>query len=475
MSKFFKSLRLSDFLLVLGIGAFIGMLVPGYEAMAKNDVVHLAQPLWLNIILFFTMILFYGLYILRERKKEVYNINKYLRVLFVLVLTISLIVILTQPETIDFVVTAKRPVIQTVGLSVPISFGTKMFMCMQIFGILSTIYLLIFNYSKRIKSINFIHILAVIFILLILASITWTIVKEANHYPGFVKALFAKDFEVSEVGKNAIKSFYLNKNMYAIILFLGLLLMGVAHHVSNKKIYFFFIAITYLETGFTFSRTGYILATGFILIFIYHKLFSHFKHSPKGIISTITISILLATVVVFLFVFVEEVRTRFTKLFFGGGMTFSSRTTIWEYCRAIVTDPLSFIIGRGYGTFNIALNDAIAAGLGESMTVSAHSWVFSLLGKGGLLYLALFLSIVIYGIVNSVKVYYRNRGLSFILIAAIALTIVYSLFEDFYYTTLVFVLLGIVANRCFKPKPVEAPQPVYNRLIIVNGQVIIQQ
>ena len=475
MSKFFKSLRLSDFLLVLGVGAFIGMLVPGYEAMAKNDVVHLAMPLWLNIILFFTMVLFYGLYILRERKKEVYNIHKYLRVLFVVVLTISLIVILTQPESIDFVITAKRPVIQTIDLSVPLSFGTKMFMCMQIFGILSTIYLLIFNYSKRIKSINFIHILAVIFILLILASIAWTFVKEVAHYPGFIKALFAKELEVSEVGRNAIKSFYLNKNMYAIILFLGLLLMGVAHHVSNKKVYFFFMAITYIETIFTFSRTGVVLATGFVLIFIYHKLFSYFKHSPKGIISTITITILLATVVVFLFVFVEEVRTRFVKLFFSSGLTFSSRTTIWEYARAMLTDPLSFAIGRGYGTFNIALNDAIEAGFGESMTVSAHSWVFSLLGKGGILYLVLFLSLIIYGIVNCVKLYYRNRGLSFIIITAIALTVFYSLFEDFYYTTFVFILLAIVANRCFKPKPVEAPQPIYNRLIIVNGQVIIQQ
>ena len=134
---------------------------------------------------------------------------------------------------------------------------------------------------------------------------------------------------------------------------------------------------------------------------------------------------------------------------FRDGFTFFSRTVIWDNAFTILS-PLWWVIGRGYGTYNVMLYNANVVSTSDYTSYS-HSWFISTIGRGGILAILLFLAIVVLTFYLALRLYKKNKFVIVSILFGALLFFAHSFMEDNYYLVFYFlVLLAVLAQGKWK-------------------------
>ena len=470
MRQFFKSIRLSDFFLLGASLISILVVIPSYPAFERHSLEDVVMPIWISYLSFAVSIILWIIYVILEVRKGRFKIPPAVTVISVVLLILNVITIASQPEEITVsakIYNSTFPNYNSyVDITTVMPIDIKVFSIVQIITILTVIYFLLFALTTRFKKTYFITFVGILFMILGTVSILYSWFFEFHQYGPFLEGFFAPEFNLSLMHKNATKSFFMNKNAFAIILFLSMMFMMINHSIYKRKFYYFFIALFYSEIFFTFSRTSYVFSSILLALFFYFKLFDWFERKALGITITVFISALVAVGLTFLILYVPYVQTRFFTIFYSNGGTFSSRTLIWNHVTQIVK-PSYWFFGRGYGVFNTILSQVNRASFGGDGTVSAHSWFFSLLGKGGIFFVGTLLALSFSALIFIFKYMKRNYTLMAVLLMSLLCTVGYCCFEDFHYIILLVVFVIFYMAYHFKTNPPQKPVN-YTRIIVIN-------
>ena len=167
MKNFIKSLqfRLSDLFALLGLIPFAFFLGFGQEFMQKPDPLVVGFPMWAIIVCLILMLVFWGYYLYLELFKKGDKFQRYVGFALLFICLINIVAILVQPKTVvEYVfIRYSEDAPETVGqifkMSVDVSDMHRLIFIGEIIGTCLCIYIGIFVFPKRFKSLAFLKYL----------------------------------------------------------------------------------------------------------------------------------------------------------------------------------------------------------------------------------------------------------------------------------------------------------------------------
>lgn len=435
--SFIKNIKFRWSDLFFAIGAIFAILisVDSVKQMGTLNPVYTFTPFWLLIIYYFLSLggLLTGLFF---ERKNLLNKTCIVASSIVFLLTlINFIVIFSQPNVIENTYTLSNN--QSVLLGTHFSNQTKFVYFFNFSTLLLVFYIAIFVFPKRVANKKFLIFVFCLILVFTIFTILFSLIAEYKNYINLLKGLFAHTEGKEAIEKYAIKSIFHHRNIYGTLLEISVYISIINYSLTKNRINIYLFSIFYFFLLLTLCKTGIILCTLVILLFVLSNIIIVQRQNKKKLISSILIycSIILSILMLVLIVYfsVPAIQNKINTLLDGGG-TIVGRVKIWKKSISIIGNY--FLVGRGYGVYNSMLYHVNTYVLSDK-TFSSHSFIFSTLGRGGILCLIAFLTVLIYTyfiIIKSVK--YSLTSSIFLLIILTSM-IFHNLLEDNYYTIIV--------------------------------------
>lgn len=461
MQKLLKKIdyRHSDLLLllVIALGFFIYL-----EALNLYNVVNPVDsllPLWLISIVFILLIISFVLYLIFENKYSPIKYNKPFLILLYAVSIIGTAAIFIQPEVITIGIKIQNNVIYRTGEIIDVT--TNLYLKPKIvffFGWVANIifcFLMIVIAPHRFKSLTIIKAFAYGLYVVMIVSVIYSLIKETNNYGLIFQKLFAPGSESSHIEDYGLKSFFNHRNIYGVYIEGTIGATLICYGISQKKRFLLISILLYIYLFLTICKTGIIITTAIFFIYLIWLAIRKIREgSKKGKVLLVSL-VSLATVIAVTFTILCSVNEKFRLLlsnYFVNGYTFTSRTYIWQNTLTILS-PAWWLTGRGYGTYNVILHNANIISSTDD-TASAHSWIFSALGRAGIVGLIFMTLVIIVTISLLFRLYKKHNFLVAGLGFSALVFILHSLLEDNLYLLFIPLAMLLLINEMDKNKSV---------------------
>ena len=453
MKKFIQSLELkiSDLFLLIGFLAFIPFLIFGQLFMQYQNPSEVALPLWLAIICFVVMVGSWGYYLYLEvyLKKEKYNI--YIISTFFVLALLNIVAIAVQPnlvvENVIVRFSEENPEsVGTVAQAITYVSGMHKFVFIaELLGVISFVYIGLFVFPKRFKTLSFIKYLGYALFAFLGVLILYGYIFEYKDYIGFFKyVLGIERIEGQSIYYFTIESFIIHRNAYGMCMMLGIIFAFINHSIEKKWYYYLFAAFFYLNMIFSLCKTGLLISALIIVIYIVYRLIATYKEHTKRNKYTLIIGgsvIGLATLALGAAYISEGKVLGFIynaiKSISGGGQTLDTRTYIWDNSYQLLQNGW-WLIGRGFGTYNLMLMPMNIISH-EDPVFPAHSAYVGLLAEGGILFLLGYICLLGYTIYIIVKCFKKDPAMTITISLGVLAFVLYSFIEAIHYLVYVFI------------------------------------
>ncbi len=469
MKKFIQSLELrrSDLFILLGLVAYVTFLLFGQLFMQYPNPNDVALPLWAAIIAFVLMVGFWGYYLYLEVYKNKEQYNLYLIGAFLFLMLLNVIVILVQPKLVvenvivRYSETNPDLVGQTVTATIPVSATHKFVFISELIGAIMLIYIGLFVFPKRFKSIAFIKYLGYVLFAFLGVLILYGYIFEFKNYVGFFKYLLGIErIEGQSIYYFTIQSFILHRNAYGMMMMVGIIFAIINHSIDKKWQYYLLMAFFYVNMIFSLCKTGLLISALIIVIYIVYRLIATYKeHTKRNKIILITgASVIVLAGLVLGTSYITEGKV-FGKIYeaiksiSGGGSTLDSRLYIWDNSFQLIRNGW-WLIGRGFGTYNLMLMPMNIL-THEDPVFPAHSAYVGLLAEGGILYLLAYICLLGYVVYVTIKCFKKNPGLTVAMGLGILSFVLYSFIEAIQYFVYVLIFPMMVLYQTSKEKKTE--------------------
>lgn len=301
-------------------------------------------------------------------------------------------------------------------------------------------FLLIVIIPKKIYSFKQLNIIFYACLGVAAISILYSAIFEWQQYVNFIF-----HFSEMESVEFTVKSFFYNRNTFALFLFICLFICAYLNVQKSHWYYYLFMGIIYLVMIFTLTKTILAIAFAFITAYIVIRSMRNFKKHMK--ISILMLSTLIAFIIVGGVIFTlsmldatpffAKIHNFINNTIIGvGEATIGMRMTIWKNSFIILGNPLSIIFGNGVGIFENQLYSMNAADpLTRDFTRYTHNAFIELIGKGGVLYLAFYIGLMVYSIYCVIKIRKVSPSLSATLMLFIIMIFITGFIECWYFYT----------------------------------------
>ena len=453
MKNFIKSLefRKSDLFLFIGFLGYVIFLIFGQIFMQYQNPLEVALPLWAAIICLVTMVGCWSYYLylevyLKKDKYSLFVISAFFVLMLLNVLTIAL-----QPKTVveNVIIRYSETDPSSVGsvqqAITNISGTHKLVFISELIGTISFIYIGIFVFPKRFKTVKFIKFLGYALFAFLGVLIVYGYIAEFKNYIGFIKYLLGIErIEGQSIYYYAIESFIIHRNAYGMCMMLGIIFAFINHSIEHKWYYYLIAAFFYVNMVFSLCKTGLLISALIFLAYIVYRLIETYKeHKKRNKIILIAGGsvIALAALVVGVAYLSEGKILGFIynaiKSISGGGQTLDTRTYIWDNSFQLLQNGW-WLIGRGFGTYNEMLMPMNIISH-EDPVFPAHSAYVGLLAEGGILFLLGYIVLLGYTIYVIVKCFKKDPALTISMSLGILAFVLYSFIEAIHYLVYVFI------------------------------------
>ncbi len=277
----------------------------------------------------------------------------------------------------------------------------------------------------------FLTILSSLTIIAVLTFQILSFIKEGSQYIEFFSISL---FKIKE--NFAIKSVFVNSNIFAFILTLGLIAVIFMHYLYKKWWILLFTLPIYINIIFTVCRSLIILNFVLLLIYLATAIARKLAHNRR--IKTIC---MLAVIFILFMVFggLKIALINSTNhsdfvafLFDNGSLGFlATRNYMWKIS-SICINYGNWGLGVGYNLFGEILFRMNASDL-ESKYVAvrgSHNFALEYIGNGGIITLLIVLAILFMIIYLAIKSFKKNKTLMALSLTLITLFSTYSLIES---------------------------------------------
>jgi O-antigen ligase len=391
------------------------------------------------IFLFLGIITIFGIYFYTEKKYNHFFLSKK-EIVFACVslslIVINIVVILSTPDVSIYEFT--DPSGMTYYGEYFVTWQDKLYDCLTSIFAFSLPFILIVVIPRKIysfKQINFIF-----YTCLIIAGLAmlYSYIFEWQQYANFIM-----NFSDMESTEYTVESFFYNRNTYGLFLFICLFVCAYLNVLKSRWYYYLFMGIIFVNMFFTLAKTVLVYSFIFVLVYLFIRALSSFgKHKKSGpILLTVLISLVLIASLIFVLAMLDV-----TPLFASihnfinntivsvGEQTIGSRIAIWKNCFIILDDPVSLIFGHGVGIFESQLFSMNGADpITRDATRYSHNAFIEMIGKGGLLYLAFYLALIVYSFYTIIKIRKVSRSLSSTLVLFSILVMLAGMIECWYF------------------------------------------
>ena len=452
MKNFIKSLelRLSDLFLLIGFLGLVVFLIFGQLFMQYEKPSEVALPLWVAIISFIIMIGCWSYYLYLEVYKKKESFSLIVIVAFALLALLNVIAIAVQPKLVveNVVVRYSEENPESVGTIVQaiinVSDTHKFIFISELIGVVAFIYIGLFVFPKRFKSISFIKYLGYALFVFLAVLILYSYIFEFKNYIGFFKYLLGIERKEGEsIYYYAVESFIIHRNAYGMCMMIGIVFAFINHSINNKWYNYLLAAFFYVNMIFSLCKTGLLISALIIVIYLVYRLIATYKtHTKRNklilIISgcALGVALLVAGVSYLSKGKVLGFIYNAIKSITGGGQTLDSRVYIWDNSFQLLRNGW-WIIGRGFGTYNLMLMPMNIASH-EDPVFPAHSAYVGLLAEGGLLFLLAYICLLGYIVYVSIKCFKKSPALAITISLGILSFVLYSFIEAIHYLVYVF-------------------------------------
>ena len=465
MKAFIKSLQLrwSDLAFVVGFIPFAVLLIFGQLFMQFPNPDDVALPLWAAIMCFIVLLISWGYYLYIEvwkKKREFNKLNSIIIcILFSLVL-LNIISIIVQPtnsiETVIIRINDDPSLINTTkDVHLYISGVHRAVFSFELIAAALCIYIGLFVLPKRFTSVSFIKYLGYIFFIFIFVLIIYSYISEFNQYIGFIKYAFGINRPEDKIIYDfTVQSFILHRNAYGMMMMIAIVFAFICNEFKHRW-YFYALAIFfYINMVFSLCKTGLLISAISIFLYILYRLIVTYKNNKKR--NKIALISIFSIVAVFVIIFGVAYLSKgkiFGKLYSiieaitRGGLSLETRSVIWDNSYQLMQNGW-WLIGRGFGTFNVML---------MRMNIVTHNeWVFpshssyiGLLAEGGILFLVAYLALLVYSGYVIFKSFRKQPGLTLTVSLGYISFVLYSFIETIHYLAYVFLfpIMVIYVNQ----------------------------
>ena len=277
-----------------------------------------------------------------------------------------------------------------------------------------TIYSTIFYFSKNHPSIRRLRYLFAVIILVVYFFIIYSLVTELDKYETIANA----DID-STPGNLNIKSLFLNPNMFAVFILMGICAcIGLNYFKKNAFSFISIVGFTIIQV-FVCSLTCILITLTMILIYFIFEIILSFKKNKNRPIPYIVLFIMLAgyTSVIILFCLAQSFdvpkisgfcRFLYREISQSNYSSFSNRIELWNNA-LYASNQNIFTLLFGYGFRN---SEYIVGGLMNTPDhrISCHNGYLQLLlnfGVVGLACFALFIGVYIYCLIRLLRRHMR--------------------------------------------------------------------
>ena len=451
MKKFINSLELrwSDLFLFVGFVAYAMFLIFGQLFMKFENPVEVAFPLWAQIICLVAMLGCWSYYLYKEVYLQKGKFNIVIPSIFLALMLINVIVIFVQPQNVVVNTFIRGPadnpnINDPATALISINFVNQFALASELVGTLMFIYIGLFVFPRRFKTVKFIEYLGYGLFALLIVMILYGYIAEHANYPLIVNYFLGKiddpTFNVNDCG---IKSFIIHRNAYGMCMLLGIIFCFINHSMRKKWYYWPLAIFFYLNMIFSICKTGLLIGALIMLVYAYYYLITSFKENPKRnkiwLIGISAVIILAVGIVGLSYITKGKVLGKIYAIILkltNGGESLNARSIIWDNSFLLLANG-NWLIGRGFGTFNIMLH-GVNLVTHQDPAIHAHNAYLNLLGEGGVLFLLAYIALLSYCIYQIIKVYPKDKGLTVTISLGILSFFLYSMIEAIHYLVYVF-------------------------------------
>ena len=445
--KFFPNqtiLKYADVFLVICVifGVFVS--VNGGILLGVPNPEGTPSPFWLITISFVLAFLSSIIYLYYSYKKNI--VKPYHLIVLLTLIICNAIAIFIHPDTMSLEFDRGDAIFTLVNT---INLQVKFMFFFMVYCLLIGFYLLIFVLPHRFN-VKFIEWLGILILIFVAFLIVYSLITESNNYIGFLKKLFA--FDAFQIETYAVQSIFSHRNLFGMYLEFGFLVSLLNFIISHKKLYLYFPLPLLIMMIFTMCKTGIILSfLSFVVFSIFYLVKGIININKKVIIlNSIFLSFVIVSFsVVLISYFVNDKMKEIIGDLFQNGISIHGRTLIWKWSLNIIkSNPY---IGYGFGVYNSMLYLANSILIPDKTSVT-HSWILSILGRGGIVNLLVYLFILGYSMKHLINVYSKNLDLGVIFSIFFLAFFLHSFVEDNYYVVLLICFEIITASTSLTSK-----------------------
>ncbi|MBO4668181.1 MAG: hypothetical protein J5666_08690 [Bacilli bacterium] len=466
MKNFIKSLELrrSDLFLLLGFLPFAIFLIFGQLFMQFQNPNDVALPLWAGIVCLAVMVICWGYYLYLEvyLSKDKYNL--YIAGAFFTLLLINIITIIAQPSLVheNVIIRYREDNPELVGqiteAIIQVSDVHKFMFIGELVGTIVFIYIGLFVFPRRFKSLLFIKYLGYGLFALLFVMIIYGYIADFDKYVAFFKHILNIDRTDPDIYHKTVTSFIIHRNAYGMCMMLGIIFCFINHAIEKKWFYYLFMGIFYINMIFSLCKTGLLVSIILIIIYVVYRLIVTYKENKKrNTIALIVMGSIFALAILAFGVsylskgkvlgFIYEIVNSMSK----GGQTLDFRNYIWDNTYQLLRDG-NWLVGRGFGVINLLLQPMNIASH-EEKVFPTHSAYVGLLAEGGILFLLAFLALLVYVGVIAYRCFKKNPGLTLAIYSGALAFIIYSFIETIHYLVYIFLFPIMVLYYISKEEP----------------------
>ncbi|MCR5078459.1 MAG: hypothetical protein K6B65_00820 [Bacilli bacterium] len=257
---------------------------------------------------------------------------------------------------------------------------------------------------KLLRSSRTVVLVHYLFIVVVIIAVIWSFVAEADIYAYYLNP------EMDIDPNKCVSSFFLNRNTYAAVLFVGMASCGIVNADSHHFWNYILMGLFYLELFFTISKTGILIGSAFLVAYVFYRFVVNVKyHKVRAFLGLILfwLAIIMVFTVGELQLFPRN--TIFVKLYLNFKEAFLSRVEhgfldyrieIWTNCYAFQkTNGVYLIVG--VGEFN-ALTLLSAMWGTEGPFYFTHNGFVHQLFAGGFIRLAIYVIMLVFVLIAAI-------------------------------------------------------------------------
>ena len=404
----------------------------------------------------------YYLYLEVYLSKDKYNL--YIAGAFLTLMLINIITIIAQPSLVHENVRIRYrednpELIGTLTEAIiHVSDVHKFVFIAELVGTISFIYIGLFVFPRRFKSLTFIKYLGYGLFALLFVMIIYGYIADFDKYVAFIKHVLNIDRTDPDIYHKTVTSFIIHRNAYGMCMMLGIIFCFINHAIEKKWFYYLFMGIFYINMIFSLCKTGLLVSIVLILIYVVYRLIVTYKENKKRNSITLIVmgSIFALAILAFgvsylskgkVLSFIYETVNSMSK----GGQTLDFRNYIWDNTYQLLRDG-NWLVGRGFGIINLMLQPMNIASH-EEKVFPTHSAYVGLLAEGGILFLLAYLALLVYVGVIAYRCFKKNPGLTLAISSGALAFIIYSFIETIHYLVYIFLFPIMVLYYISKEEP----------------------